>query len=256
MMPKMLIFETGVYKWVNLYDGKIYIGGAYKDFGRRKKLHQTALSKGRHSSIHFQRAWELYGEEAFDFVIIERCPPLIVKIREQFWLDLMQPYDPKVGYNICKVAGSSLGIKRRTETRQKLSEARKGISPWNKGIPMTEEAKKNLSERTMGRPSHNKGVTGVVKLSAETKAKMSANRKGEDNPASKLTESQVIEIREAYAAGGFSFGQLGRAFGVSYVIISDIVHGRIWKHIGGPIKLALAIALWCGEQANRDFWVR
>jgi len=36
------------------------------------------------------------------------------------------------------------------ETRKKMSESLKGHTSWNKGIPMTEEAKKNLSDKRKG----------------------------------------------------------------------------------------------------------
>ena len=52
----------------------------------------------------------------------------------------------------------------------------------------------------------------------------------------KLTEEQVVSIRELYATkecGGMDL--LGRKFGVNIATIFAIVHGRIWKHVGGPI---------------------
>lgn len=58
------------------------------------------------------------------------------------------------------------GLKRSEETRRKLSESRKGRSPWNKGkkfgkreIPrvFSEQARKNISEGCKGRIPWNKG---------------------------------------------------------------------------------------------------
>lgn len=42
---------------------------------------------------------------------------------------------------------------------QKVSKARKGKAPWNKGIPMREESKKKLSDKNKGKNSWCKGLT-------------------------------------------------------------------------------------------------
>ena len=52
----------------------------------------------------------------------------------------------------------------------------KGKTAWNKGIPMTDEAKKKLSASSKGRKSWNKGKTGIY--SEESLRKMSESHKG------------------------------------------------------------------------------
>lgn len=74
------------------------------------------------------------------------------------------------------------------EIRRKISNSREGLVPWNKSLagtykngPMSEEAKKNLSEKmkgprnpNFGKPSWNKGKTGH--LSEQTLVKIRAAR--------------------------------------------------------------------------------
>ena len=55
---------------------------------------------------------------------------------------------------------------------------------------------------------------------------------GEKNPNSKLTESQVQEIRALYKTGSFTMVQLGEKFGMSRRSISAIISKDRWKHIG------------------------
>lgn len=50
-------------------------------------------------------------------------------------------------------------------------------------------------------------------------------------PARKLTDEQVIEIRERYAKGDISQMQLGREYGVTGENIYHIVRRKIWKYI-------------------------
>lgn len=41
-------------------------------------------------------------------------------------MDEFTPYNHKIGYNICSIAGNSLGRKFSDETKKKMSEATKG----------------------------------------------------------------------------------------------------------------------------------
>jgi DNA-binding XRE family transcriptional regulator len=48
---------------------------------------------------------------------------------------------------------------------------------------------------------------------------------GQKNPAAKLTNKQIAEIRLAYANGGYTQKQLAQKYGVSYQCISKVVRG-------------------------------
>lgn len=55
--------------------------------------------------------------------------------------------------------------------------------------------------------------------------------RGEKNPTSKLTEAQVIEIRQRYAAGDTTQKKLGAEYGVNFSLIGYIVNRKVWQHI-------------------------
>ena len=55
--------------------------------------------------------------------------------------------------------------------------------------------------------------------------------KGNNHAQAKLTDKQVINIRELYAAGGITQQQLANQYTVSRVYISDLIHKKTWKHI-------------------------
>jgi hypothetical protein len=59
-------------------------------------------------------------------------------------------------------------------------------------------------------------------------------RSGEKNGRAKLSEADVVTLRNAYAAGGI-VAELSVAFGITDVAIYDIVHGKLWPNVGGPI---------------------
>ncbi len=54
---------------------------------------------------------------------------------------------------------------------------------------------------------------------------------GESIGTSKLTTSNVRKIKSEFAAGGVSKAALGRRFGVTDVMIGNIVRGKWWKHV-------------------------
>ncbi len=116
--------ETGVYEIVNLVNDKRYVGSASRNLEERWMDHRKTLRGGRHGNRHLQHAWDKYGEQAFQFVVIERVPPEECVEREQHWMDY---HEARNGiYNICPVAGSNLGLKLTDESKERISRAKKG----------------------------------------------------------------------------------------------------------------------------------
>lgn len=60
---------------------------------------------------------------------------------------------------------------------------------------------------------------------------------GSRNPKSKLTETDVVAIRLAYAQYGAKVrSRLAATYSISLAHVSDIAHGRYWKHVSGYSK--------------------
>ena len=57
---------------------------------------------------------------------------------------------------------------------------------------------------------------------------------GEKNPAAKLTDAEVLEIRHRYASGKERQAQLATEFGVTFQTISNVVRGNRRPRQGGP----------------------
>jgi hypothetical protein len=55
--------------------------------------------------------------------------------------------------------------------------------------------------------------------------------RGEANGTSKLTATQVLQIRALHAAGGITKTSLGAQFGVKGSAISKIVARKLWRHV-------------------------
>lgn len=112
--------KSGIYEIFNVVNGKFYVGST-DNFRVRYNRHIAELRGDWHHSYHLQRSYNKYGANKFIFSVIEFCDIRDLKVREQFYLDETKPFLKDRGYNICPVAYSSRGVKRREESKQKLS---------------------------------------------------------------------------------------------------------------------------------------
>jgi len=153
-----------VYITTNIVNEKQYVGDHSTN-----DLNDTYLGSGR---PHFLNAIEKYGKENFKRKILE-----YFDTKEEAF-DAQEKYINKYntlapyGYNISPTGGHGVSGCFSKETLKKLSESNKGKnkgkSAWNKGIPLTKEIKKKISDAQQGEKHWNWNKT----LSEETKQKM------------------------------------------------------------------------------------
>lgn len=119
--------KLGVYKIKNKINDKLYIGSSV-DINLRFKAHLNSLRNNKHKNIYLQRAWNKYGEENFEFSIIECVENIDSLIEvEQKYLDGFKSYSKENGYNICTKAGNTLGYKHSEETKSFIFMVKKTL---------------------------------------------------------------------------------------------------------------------------------
>lgn len=160
--------ESGIYCIRNKVNDSLYIGSSI-NIKKRKSQHLHALKNETHHCAFLQRSFTKHGIDNFEFLILLSCSPEKLLFYEQYYIDTLKPR-----YNICRIAGNSLGIKRTKEQKKNISEAHKGQKSWNKGIPATKEQKEKQSLAMKHRVSGSKGA----KWSEESKLKLSKSKKG------------------------------------------------------------------------------
>ena len=115
---------TGVYIFKNKINGKCYIGSTIMTFKKRFDHHVCHLRENKHKNKHFQNAWNKYGEDSFEYDILEICPKDKCLEREQYYLDTLlfaQEYIRhesnkflELGYNINPLSTGTPNLSKET----------------------------------------------------------------------------------------------------------------------------------------------
>lgn len=181
--------KSGVYIIKNLIDDRVYIGSA-KNIEARKKRHLTDLTNNKHHSIYLQRFTNKYGIGSIFFDILEYCDSNNLLICEQKYLEL---YIPE--FNICKIAGSCIGISKSEEFKKKISILTKGVNNPTYGKERTLQWRKNISNANKGQVAWNKGKKGIYSEDTINKMRIHAEkRKFSKETRKKISDKAKIPI--------------------------------------------------------------
>lgn len=195
----------GIYKITCIPTGKIYIGSTI-NLRWRRKTHFGHLQHNKHRNPKLQAAWNKYGPDAFAFDIVELVlVPDLLTAREQYYLDTLKPFD-KRGFNIGRVAESSLGQKRSLETRKNISDAQRGKPRLN------QRGRKQSPESIELRIRHIRGK----KQSEEHRRKTAATRIGKKH--SEATREKIRLSALGHAPTNVKTFILTDPEGVEYVV--------------------------------------
>lgn len=149
--------KSGIYKIINIVNGKYYLGSS-DNIDKRWKKHRCDLRHNRHHSIHLQRAWNKYGEKSFIFEIIEKVETKMLLEKEQFHLDTYKPWNDKIGYNISKSASGGDLVSYHPDKKNIIKRRVKTVN--DKIKDMTDKERKEKWARPMeNNPNWRGGTT-------------------------------------------------------------------------------------------------
>jgi len=122
---------------------RFYIGSSY-NIQLRWNSHLHELRKSKHGNDKLQKHYNKYGESDLLFSIVLLCEIEHLILIEQYFIDFLNPW-----FNICKIAGSSIGVKRSEAYKAKVSERKKG-NKYRLGTKTSEKTKDILREQKLG----------------------------------------------------------------------------------------------------------
>lgn len=171
--------NCGIYKIVNIINGKFYIGSS-RAIPSRWKAHRYALRKGTHKNYKLQDDWNLYGEDAFSWTILYDGLTLEdARLKEEEILEPLMNEQDSV-YNLCFDAKGRL---LSDSSRQKISESLKGRV-------FSQEHREKIGRALIGRP-----------YSEETRSKIgkaSSKRRHSEKTKQQIREAQLGKRKGAY----------------------------------------------------------
>ena len=195
---------SGIYKITHKESKKVYIGQS-TDVKERLKDHKRRLNNNKHDNSYLQNSWNKYGENAFDFSVIEELTKdfRLLNEREVHWITYYDSLNKQKGYNIAFGGGNSYSLAGKSEEEKIIifkkmgvtqSLKYSGVNAPNYGKIMSEEQKKKISNSLKGskNPNYNK-----------ERKEHSEKMKGANNPRSKkiicTTTNEIFECAK-YAA--------------------------------------------------------
>jgi group I intron endonuclease len=250
MIKQAKIYRTpGIYKIQNVITKDFYIGSSMNVY-KRMYQHQTLLRNNKHHSPHLQHAWNKYGIDNFEYIVLEYVnvnnQEDLFEIEQRYLNELC----PK--YNASKDARSSLSTKYTTrskshinkvipqnrpnwnEVKQKISNTVKSL--WSNpefrehqlSCMNSETAKENYSKSVKLRwedPSYR----DTVKTS---KANNFLSGKPRCNQSRGIQEpNDVINIRKLYDTGKYTYEDLAERFRIGSSTVRRVVKRESWDFI-------------------------
>lgn len=190
---------SGVYAIVHTASGRIYVGSSI-NLKRRKKEQLASLRHNKNRNKRLQSAWNEFGEQAFEWRLLESIlDTSILRQAEQKWMDKYRSYEAQHGFNQSPNSESNLGYKMPPEVGAATSRRLRGHKP---------------SPETCARIA----------------AKARGNKRAKDRHLGKLTEQDVIEIKQRLARHEPEL-HIAQDYNVSGSTISAIASRRTWWHI-------------------------
>ena len=193
-----------IYRLLNVATDAFYIGSAL-NIRRRKWEHISDLKKGVHHCARLQRAWDEYGEDAFEFEVLEEVEDASALQVEDMYLQ--QHAGQAYCYNTA--TSTTQPPSYTPEVREKISTSLKALFQDKSKHPRTGkthsgETRAKISESRTGKMAGDKHYRYGKTVSAEVRAKIGDTQRGVKKAPRVITEEGKAKIRAAAAAGHYA----------------------------------------------------
>jgi group I intron endonuclease len=166
------------------------------------------LRKNKHSNEHLAKSFNKYGEDNFEFLILEECKKEELNEKEEKWID---SFPRKSLYNINFYITNLRGERNPFFGKKHKSESKKKMSSWKK--------KNFIAENN---PNFGK------KWTEEQKKRNALN-----HPATKLSEQDVLKIKKFILEGILNDKEIATKFNVNRTVVTRISNGTRWANVTG-----------------------
>lgn len=225
---------SGIYKIINKVNGKYYVGSSTNITDKRWRKHKSCLRYNYHDNKHLQNAWNKYGENNFDFVIVEQTPKENLVEVEQKYLDIAKTEQDKC-YNLAfDVERPSISMNEETKQKMKvkLSKLLSGKNNPNYGKHHSNEAKEKMRKAKLGK-----------RHSKEHNLKIGISNKGKRYP-NKKPHSIESNIKRSISTSGSKNHKFDHKI---YTFINKLTNEQ---YIGTRYNFSKQFNIDCGSMCN------
>lgn len=208
--------KCGIYCIKNKVNSKVYVGKAKNIYNRMQQHIYNLRTKSKDENRHLVNAWFKYGEDAFEYFVIEELEfdESNLTNRELYWIDEYKSTDRQFGYNLRRDSSTRMIV--HEETRLRMSENNKGQNNPNYGHKWSNDQKQKMSE--LKNEQYSNQLVNINFKAAKIGPKI-RNEKWEKDPT--LKEKMKKKVSEAITI--YKFYQYNKTTG-ELIKIWDSVH--------------------------------
>jgi len=209
--------DFGVYRIVCKNNGMFYIGSSRQVRGVEYRFlaHLSELRRGVHSNSLLQLDFFKYGEESFDFEVLENCEFDACREREQVYLHQFFSESPELLYNRSASAYGASYVQSKDQIDKRITTRRANSVTWH-----SDETAKKIGASQLGRTATD-----------ETKARMSAAHTGREITwGDKISEAMTGKKKSAEHCRKMSEQRIGVPTGRIGKPVRCIENGVIYKN--------------------------
>lgn len=188
----------GIYSIENVVNHKKYIGQSINIKSRWCK-HKVDLNNGSHDNDYLQKSWNKYGENNFEFEILEECSKEELNEKERYYIDLYNTMNRDYGYNL-KSGGQDKNyvteyVKNKiSESNKKYYEEHPEVKKRRSINAYEQWSNPEIKAKIIGK---NNGMYGKTH-SDEARKKISEAQKGHVSKFRNTTPVLCVETNKTY----------------------------------------------------------
>lgn len=191
----------GIYCIENLVNHKVYVGQSTCVEDRWSK-HLGSLRRNCNDNCGLQKDWNLYGESAFSFRVLEICTKEQLDERESFYIAQLQADQKDIGYNF--TSGGKKGckqnpelLKRESYSQHKKYEDNPELREQRKIDALKQWSNPEIKAKILG---ENNGMYGKTH-SPEAREKIGQAQRGRISWRRTVIPVLCVELNKIYSCG-------------------------------------------------------
>ena len=225
--------EAGIYQIRQISNGRLYIGQTSQSFKKRYWFHRSQLRRHMHDNRYLQSAWDKYGEDDFEFSVVEVCErdKTYILEREVYYIQKYGTFGD--GFNLTVGGEGASGYTPSAETRRKIGQANREHMLGRKHTEETKAKMRQSSRHLSPSPETREAVSRYMKhrvVSEDTKAKLRRCNSGSQSSFAVINEECAMQIKQRLIAGQ-PVKDIATDMNLNYNLVGCISRDETWKDV-------------------------